>query len=107
MALIAARTGVMAEETALQAALQRLEGALAGLDEASAALVEAADERERHHRGQATMAADRSRLAEALDAATARAERLDGTKREVARRLEEAIASVRGVLGEPQGGAGR
>lgn len=101
----------MAEETALQAALRRLDDALAGLDEAAVALADAADERERHHRGQSRMAEDRARLAEALDAATARAERLDGTKREVARRLDAAIETIRAVLGEAvapaRGGAER
>ncbi|HVV92810.1 MAG TPA: DUF4164 family protein [Hyphomicrobiales bacterium] len=93
----------MAEQSALQAALQRLEGALAGLDEASAALAEAAEEPVRRHRGQAVMAADRARLAEALDAATARAERLELSRRDAARRLDQAIESVRSLLDE--GGA--
>jgi hypothetical protein len=90
----------MAEQAALQSALQRLDGALAGLDEASAALAEAADERARRHRGQEVMAADRARLAEALDAATARSERLEGTRRDAARRLDQAIEAVRALLGE-------
>jgi|SRR5690348_11837676 hypothetical protein len=99
----------MAEQAALQAALQRLEDALAGLDEASAAVAEAAEGRARRQRGQAVMAADRARLAEALDAATARAERLDGGRREVARRLDQAIEAVRTLLGDValSGGAGR
>jgi hypothetical protein len=90
----------MAEQAVLQAALQRLEGALARLDEAAAALVEAADEQARRQRGEARMAADRARLAEALDAATARVERVENSRRDAARRLEQAIEAVRGLLGE-------
>jgi hypothetical protein len=60
-------------------------------------------------RRQVDDAADRARLAEALDAATARAERLDGGRREVARRLDQAIEAVRTLLGDValSGGAGR
>ena len=49
------------------------------------------------------MVSDRSRLAADLDAAAARARGLETTNREVARRLDEAIDTIRSVLaaGEP------
>jgi hypothetical protein len=44
------------------------------------------------------MSADRSRLAEALDGAAARAQRLESTNREVSRRLVDAMEAIRTVL---------
>jgi len=45
-----------------------------------------------------TLGNDRSRLASELDAATAQARALDAVNREVAQRLDAAIASVRSVI---------
>jgi hypothetical protein len=49
------------------------------------------------------MVSDRSRLAADLDAAAARARGLETANREVSRRLDEAIGTIRSVLaaGEP------
>jgi Domain of unknown function (DUF4164) len=44
------------------------------------------------------MSADRTRLAEALDASAARAQRLESTNREVSRRLVDAMEAIRTVL---------
>ncbi|MCU0790630.1 MAG: DUF4164 domain-containing protein [Nitratireductor sp.] len=44
------------------------------------------------------MGADRARLAEALDSASARAQRLEATNREVSRRLVDAMEAIRTVL---------
>jgi cell division septum initiation protein DivIVA len=44
------------------------------------------------------MGADRSRLAESLDAAQSRAQRLESTNREVSNRLIGAMESIRAVL---------
>jgi hypothetical protein len=44
------------------------------------------------------MSADRARLAEALDSASARAQRLESTNREVSRRLVTAMETIRAVL---------
>lgn len=44
------------------------------------------------------MSADRARLAEALDSASARAQRLEATNREVSRRLVDAMEAIRAVL---------
>ena len=43
---------------------------------------------------------DRTRLAEALDGETARSRRLETTNREIAGRLDAAIASIQSVLDE-------
>lgn len=45
------------------------------------------------------MGADRTRLAESLDHAEARAQRLEHTNKEVSRRLVDAMESIRAVLG--------
>jgi hypothetical protein len=68
--------------------------------------LEAAVERRREvDRGQSDMSdqlhalgSDRSRLAAELDTAAARTRLLETTNREIARRLDVAIDSVRGVL---------
>jgi hypothetical protein len=72
--------------------------------------LEAALERRREgDRGDQTLAAqlqasgsDRSRLAADLDAQAARARRLTNTNREIARRLDAAIDTLRSVV-EPNG----
>ena len=46
---------------------------------------------------------DRSRLASELDAATARARTLEAVNREVAQRLDAAIASIRSLLASGDG----
>ncbi|MPZ38585.1 MAG: DUF4164 family protein [Rhizobiales bacterium] len=88
----------MSDTSAIDAASRRLALALDAL--------EAAVER-RHEvdRGQSDLSeqlhalgTDRSRLAADLDTAAARARSLETTNREIARRLDIAIESVRGVL---------
>jgi len=88
----------MAEGNAIEMASKRL--ALA-LD----ALAAAVERRREADRGEATLDAqlhalgsDRSRLASELDAAAARARALETTNREVARRLDAAIETIRSVL---------
>jgi len=44
------------------------------------------------------MGADRARLAESLDGAEAKAQRLESANREVSRRLVDAMESIRSVL---------
>jgi uncharacterized protein DUF4164 len=88
----------MSEASAIDAATKRLALALDAL--------EAALERRREaDRGEETLAAqlqalgsDRSRLAADLDTQAARARRLESTNREVARRLDVAIDSIRSVI---------
>jgi hypothetical protein len=88
----------MSGASAIDAATKRLALALDAL--------EAALERRRaSDRGEETLAAqlqalgsDRSRLAADLDAQAARARRLESTNREVARRLDVAIDTIRSVI---------
>src|SRR5690349_21276503 len=93
------RRGTMADASAIDAATKRLALALDAL--------EAALDRRRHaDRGQEVLGAqiqalgaDRSRLAADLDALTARARRLESVNREIARRLDGAIETIRSVVG--------
>jgi uncharacterized protein DUF4164 len=88
----------MSEANAIDAATRRLSAALDAL--------EAATERRREaDRGEETLVAqvqalglDRSRLASDLDTQAARSRRLEETNREVARRLDVAIDTIRSVL---------
>jgi len=88
----------MTEASAVDAASKRL--ALA-LD----ALAAAVERRHEADRGEQTLddqlyalGTDRSRLAEELDAAAARNRALESANREVARRLDAAIDTIRSVL---------
>jgi uncharacterized membrane protein YccC len=88
----------MIEQSTIDSAVKRLAQALDALD--------AAVERRREaDRGGVDLAAqvqalglDRSQLASTLDAETARARRLEATNREIAERLDLAIASIQSVL---------
>ena len=88
----------MTDATAIDSASKRLALALDAL--------EAAVERRREtDRGQESrteqvhmLGLDRSKLASDLDMATARAKALETTNREIARRLDIAIETIRGVL---------
>jgi len=75
----------------LSSALDRLEQATEARLERESSLADAETEIQR-------IGADRSRLAESLDAAEARAQRLEATNREVSRRLVDAMESIRAVL---------
>jgi hypothetical protein len=88
----------MADAGALDSAVKRLALALDQLD----AAVERRRETDRSEEGLATqlhaLGADRSQLAAALDGEVARARALETANREVARRLDVAIDTIRGVL---------
>jgi hypothetical protein len=75
----------------LDSAVDLLAAAIDGRMEREAALADAEAELQR-------MAADRTRLAEALDGAEARSKRLENTNREVSRRLVDAMEAIRIVL---------
>ncbi|MEC9343946.1 MAG: DUF4164 domain-containing protein [Pseudomonadota bacterium] len=75
----------------LNEALAHLESAVEARLEREAALGDAEAEVQR-------MGADRTRLAESLDSAEARAVRLEKTNREVSRRLVDAMEAIRSVL---------
>ena len=87
------------EQSTVDMAVKRLALALDALD--------AAVERRREaDRGEDALVAqvqalglDRTRLASTLDGETARSRRLEATNREIAQRLDVAIASIQSVLG--------
>ena len=89
---------IMSDQSAIDIAVKRLALALDALD--------AAVERRREaDRGEDALAKqvqalglDRTRLAEALDGETARARQLEMTNRDVATRLDAAMASIQSVL---------
>ncbi len=88
----------MTDASAIDAASRRLAAALDALEAA-------ADRRRQSDHGEDKLAAqvqalgtDRSKLAADLDAQAARSSRLEATNREVARRLDLAIDTIRTVL---------
>jgi uncharacterized protein DUF4164 len=88
----------MSETSAIDAATRRLTLALDALEAA-------AERRREADIGQADLTAhlhalddDRSRLASDLDAAVAHGRSLENTNREIARRLDAAMESIRSVL---------
>jgi Domain of unknown function (DUF4164) len=87
-----------AETSAIDAASRRLTLALDALEEA----IERRHDAERGEAGLVAqvhaLGSDRSRLASDLDAAVARSRSLETVNREIARRLDVAISSIRSVL---------
>jgi predicted nuclease with TOPRIM domain len=88
----------VAGSLSIEEALRRLESALDGLEDAVDRWFERAAEvtgleGELHRLG-----TDRSRLAQSLDAAEARASRLEDVNREVSRGLVSAMESIRDML---------
>lgn len=88
----------MTEQSAIDAAVKRLALALDALD----AAVERRREGDRSEDALANqvqaLGMDRTKLAAALDGETARSRRLEATNREIAERLDTAIASIQSVL---------
>jgi hypothetical protein len=88
----------MSEESAIDNAVKRLAHALDALD----AAVERRREADRSEEALAAqvhvLGLDRTKLANALDGETARAKKLEETNREIAQRLDTAIASIQSVL---------
>jgi hypothetical protein len=84
--------------SALDTAVKRLALALDALD----AAVERRRDTDRNEEGLAQqlhdLGVDRTRLASALDGETARTRKLEDTNREIARRLDAAMASIQTVL---------
>jgi hypothetical protein len=88
----------MSDQNAIDGAVKRLAMALDALDAA-------AERRREADRGYEALAhqvqalgVDRTRLAAALDGETARSRRLETANREIAGRLDSAIASIQTVL---------
>ena len=88
----------MAEPSAVDAAVKRLALALDALDAAVERRREADGSEGRLANQLYALGVDRTRLAAALDGETARSRRLEETNREIARRLDTAIASIQSVL---------
>lgn len=88
----------MADQSAIDMAVRRLAMALDALD----AAVERRREADRNEEALASqvqaLGLDRSKLAAALDGESARSRRLESTNREVATRLDAAMASIQSVL---------
>jgi hypothetical protein len=89
---------MMADQSAIDTAVKRLALALDALD----AAVERRQESDRNEEALAdqvqALGLDRTKLAAALDGETARSRRLEGTNREIATRLDAAMASIQSVL---------
>lgn len=89
----------MSEQSEIDTAVKRLALALDALDAAG----ERRQDADRNQVGLAsqlrTLGMDRTRLAEALDGETARSRKLEAVNREIAQRLDTAIASIQSVLG--------
>jgi hypothetical protein len=95
---VAAQDGQMSDNNSVELASQRLALALDALEAA-------ADRRRELDRGQDALVTqihalgtDRARLASELDHATARSRGLETATREVGRRVDQAIETIRGVL---------
>ena len=88
----------MSDQSAIDLAVKRLALALDGLDAAA----ERRREADRSEEGLASqlhaLGVDRTKLAAALDGETARSRRLETTNREIAQRLDAAIATIQSVL---------
>jgi hypothetical protein len=88
----------MSDPSAVDAALKRLAVALEAL-EAAVARRHEVDRREQSLAAQLhVMGSDRARLAAELDTITAQSRRFETTNREVARRLDDAMETIRAVL---------
>ncbi len=88
----------MSDQNAIDSAVKRLALALDGLDAAAERRREAdCREDDLAHQVEA-LGVDRTRLAAALDGETARSRRLETTNREIAERLDTAVASIQAVL---------
>ena len=88
----------MTDASAIDAASRRLAAALDAL-EAAAERRREADQGENALAAQVhALGSDRSKLASELDAQAARARRLEATNREVARRLDLAMDTIRTVI---------
>ena len=88
----------MSEQSEIDGAVKRLALALDALD----AAVERRHDADRNQEGLASqlhsLGLDRTKLAEALDGETARSRKLEAVNREIAQRLDMAIASIQSAL---------
>jgi Domain of unknown function (DUF4164) len=88
----------MSEQSEIDIAVKRLALALDALD-AAAERRQLADRNEKGLASQLqTLGLDRTQLAAALDGETSRSRKLEAANREIAQRLDTAIASIQSVL---------
>ncbi len=88
----------MTGEATLKEVIQRLGKAIQGLEDAVGARLERDQDFVESEAEVQRMNADRARLAQELDGAEARSERLEEANREVSRRLVTAMETIRAVL---------
>jgi hypothetical protein len=88
----------MVEQSAIDMAVKRLALALDGLDAAVERRREADQAEEALAAQVQALGLDRARLASTLDGEAARSRRLETTNREIAERLDTAIATIQSVL---------
>jgi predicted RNase H-like nuclease (RuvC/YqgF family) len=97
-AWMATADGQMSETDSIEHAARRLTVALDALEAATERREDADREEESLANQFHALDSDRARLASELDEAAARARALEGANREVAQRIDQAIASIRVVL---------
>jgi hypothetical protein len=90
--------------SAMEQAVKRLESALKGLEHAVEERLSLAVGADGLAEEVQMLTSDRARLAENLDQAQARAGKLETVNRDVSRRLDTAIESIRTVLAEEESG---
>ena len=88
----------MMEQSAIDLAVKRLALALDALDAAVERRREADRSEEALVAQVQALGLDRTKLADSLDGETARSRKLEASNREVAQRLDAAIASIQSVL---------
>lgn len=88
----------MSEPSAIDAATKRLALALDALEAAMERRTEADRMQDRLGEQLQALSADRSQLAAELDGAAARARKLESANREVARRLDVAMGTIKTVI---------
>lgn len=91
-------TDEMSGDVTLKEVIARLGKAIGALENAVAAKLEQEHDYTEAEAEVQRMNADRSRLAQELDASEARAERLEDANKEVSRRLVTAMETIRAVL---------
>ncbi|MCO6391200.1 DUF4164 family protein [Aliihoeflea aestuarii] len=88
----------MTGETTLREVIGRLGAAVEALESAASGRLENDQDYQEADAEVQRMNADRTRLAQELDASEARAERLEDANKEVSRRLVTAMETIRAVL---------
>jgi len=88
----------MSEQSEIDSAVKRLAMALDALDAAADRRQDADRSEEGLAKQLQSLGLDRARLAETLDGETARSRKLEAANREIADRLDAAIASIQSVL---------